>query len=151
MAIIRSSLLSATALGANPATGKSAVGVYEQAKFPKYMIAADGYPMTTNIDNQMMIGYGANADRYETWLPSIFLVADSQQPFSVAVSPPNASVRNESIGASIGGEVPGSSAVHTGSDIPLSAFGRGAGRFGGTYDNTDVFFKIGQAAVGGAQ
>ncbi len=151
VAIIGSSLLTAAALGSNPASGKASVGVYEQAKFPRYTIAADGYPMTTNIDNKMLIGYGANADRYETWLPSIFPVADSQQPFSVAGSSPNASVRNESIGAFIGGQVGGSSAVHTGGDIPLSAFGRGASLFGGTYDNTEVFFKIGQAAVGGAQ
>ena len=151
VAIIGSSLLTAAALGANPATGNATVGVYEQAKFPRYIIAADGYPMTANIDNKMLIGYGANADRYETWLPSIYPVADSQQPFAVAGTPASASVRNENTGVLIGGQVPGTSAVHTGGDIPLSAFGRGAGLFGGTYDNTDVFFKIGQAAIGGAQ
>jgi alkaline phosphatase len=39
--------------------------------------------------------------------------------------------------------------VHTGTDIPLSAFGPGALAFTGVIDNTDVFFKLAQAAVRG--
>ena len=49
----------------------------------------------------------------------------------------------------ITGQVPGNSAVHTASDIPLSAFGPGAYSFTGVMDNTDVFFKLAQAAVKG--
>jgi len=45
--------------------------------------------------------------------------------------------------------VPGDQAVHTATDIPLSAFGRGASLFHGVFDNSDVFFMLGQAAVGG--
>jgi alkaline phosphatase len=41
------------------------VGIYEQAGFPKYKIAADGYPETTDIDYRLLVGYGANSDRYE--------------------------------------------------------------------------------------
>jgi len=41
--------------------------------------------------------------------------------------------------------------VHTATDTPLSAMGRGAALFTGTYDNTDVFFKIGQAVLGGVR
>jgi len=41
--------------------------------------------------------------------------------------------------------------VHTARDIPLSAFGAGASLFTGVFDNTDVFFKIGQAVLGGAR
>ena len=44
--------------------------------------------------------------------------------------------------------VPGESAVHTATDIPLSAFGPGAWSFTGVQDNTDVFFKLAQAANG---
>jgi alkaline phosphatase len=47
--------------------------------------------------------------------------------------------------------VPGDQAVHTASDVPLSAFGRGARLFGGVYDNSDVFFRIGQATLGGVE
>ena len=49
------------------------------------------------------------------------------------------------------GQVPGTTAVHTASDIPLSAFGLGASLFTGVMDNTDVFFKAMQAAFGGAK
>ena len=42
-----------------------------------------------------------------------------------------------------------STAVHTGSDIPLSAGGRGASLFHGVMDNTDVFFRVMQAAAVG--
>jgi alkaline phosphatase len=40
-------------------------------------------------------------------------------------------------------------AAHTANDIPLSACGRGAALLGGTMDNTDVFFAVLQATVGG--
>ena len=49
------------------------------------------------------------------------------------------------------GQVPGDQAVHTGTDVPLSAYGRGAALFTGVYDNTDVFFKLGQAVLGGVK
>ena len=51
------------------------------------------------------------------------------------------------------GQVPsavaGSQAVHTASDIPIYAEGRGAALFRGSIDNTDVFFNVMQAVVGG--
>ena len=50
----------------------------------------------------------------------------------------------------ITGQVLGDSAVHTATDIPLSAFGPGARAFTGVMDNTDVFFRLAQAAVNGA-
>jgi alkaline phosphatase len=46
------------------------------------------------------------------------------------------------------GQVPGESATHTATDITLSAFGPGAWSFTGVQDNTDVFFKLAQAANG---
>src|SRR6185312_5957522 len=61
-AIIGASTASAADLEANPASGTAVVGTYDAAKFPKYTISDDGYPMTTNIDHRMLIGYGANAD-----------------------------------------------------------------------------------------
>ena len=60
-------------------------------------------------------------------------------------------VRNQGAGFLITGQVPGDQAVHTATDVPLSAFGLGASSFGGVIDNTDVFFKIGQIAVGGVR
>lgn len=131
----------------------SVVGTYQAAKFPKYTMSSDGYPATTDVDGRMLIGYGANADRYETWISNATPVQDSQQPFVGAAPlntyPANASVRNSSTGYLVTGQVPGDTAVHTATDIPLSAFGRGSALFTGLMDNTDVFFKFGQAAVGG--
>jgi len=150
-AIIGAATASAAALEADPAAGKTVVGTYDAAGFPKYTIADDGYPETTMIDHKLLIGYGANADRYETWIPSAFPTKDTQQPFPPAESPENPNVRNEDVGYLITGQVAGDQAVHTATDIPLSAFGRGASLFHGVFDNTDVFFMLGQAAVGGIE
>jgi alkaline phosphatase len=148
-AIIGAATATAAELQANPGAGTDVVGPYEAAAFPAYEIADDGYPQTTHVDYKMLIGYGGNADRYETWMASEFPTADSQQPFPVVESPANPGVRNEGIGYLVSGQVPGTQAVHTATDIPLSAHGRGASLFNGVFDNTDVFFKFGQAAIGG--
>jgi alkaline phosphatase len=50
----------------------------------------------------------------------------------------------------ITGQVADTVAAHTAGDIPVSALGRGAKLFTGVMDNTDVFFKAMQAALGGA-
>ncbi|HET8870731.1 MAG TPA: alkaline phosphatase [Aquabacterium sp.] len=145
------------------------VGTYDAAKFPAYTVAADGYPVTTDIDYKMLIGYGANADRYETWLSSAYPVADSSHPFyntaPVSTNSPSSVYNRNNPAATystntytnsylITGQVPGgggNQAAHTGSDIPLSAFGRGSSLFAGVIDNTDVFFKLAQIAVGGSK
>jgi alkaline phosphatase len=59
-------------------------------------------------------------------------------------------VARDTNGFTITGHIDGTSAAHTAGDIPLSAVGRGSKAFTGVQDNTDVFFKIMQAAVGGA-
>ena len=135
------------------APSSAGVGTYDSAGFPKYTIFSDGYPVTTDVAGKMLIGYGANADRYETWMANPRPTQDSQQPF-VAQAPLNAypanpSVRNSGTGYLVTGQVSGDQAVHTATDIPLSAFGRGASLFTGVFDNTDVFFKFGQLAIGG--
>ncbi len=130
------------------------VGVYEKAGFPTYRMEADGYPQSTDIDFKLLVGYGANADRYEDWRASATPIRDSQQPM-VKLEPlkwyaPNPLERNSAQGNYlVTGQVPGDSAVHTATDIPLSAFGPGALAFTGVIDNTDVFFKLAQAVVRG--
>jgi len=78
---------------------------------------------------------------------------DSQQPFvkdqPLAAYPADPSKRDVNGKFMITGQVPGNSAVHTASDIPLSAFGPGAYSFTGVMDNTDVFFKLAQMAARG--
>ena len=146
-AILGAATASAADLQAAPNSGTKYVGTYDAAKFPKYTIAADGYPQSTLVDNKMLIGYGANADRYETWLPSAFPTLDTQQPFPPAQSPENPNVRNKDVGYFITGQVPGDQAVHTATDVPLSAYGASAAQFHGVIDNTDVFFKLASAAM----
>jgi alkaline phosphatase len=140
-----------------PGLRNAVVGTYESASFPHYRMAGDGYPETTDIDKKMLIGYGANADRYEAWVSNALPSQDSQQPF-VGTPPLNGypttdltktTARSITTGYLVTGQVPGDQAVHTGTDIPLSAYGRGASMFTGVMDNTDVFFKLGQAAVAG--
>ena len=157
-AIIGASTVTNAALVAAGGTGTTGlrdklVGAYDAAGFPKYSINVDGYPATTEIDRKMLIGYGANADRYEDWVINATPLQDSQQPF--VGQPPLNSFPKEPInrdtttGFLVTGQVGGGTAVHTATDIPLSALGRGSRLFTGVMDNTDVFFKIMQVAIGG--
>lgn len=131
------------------------VGVYEKAGFPRYRIAADGYPEATDIDFRLLVGYGANADRHEDWRTNATPLRDAQQPLAKEAPlkwyPANPSEKDDALGDfQVTGQVPGETAVHTATDIPLSAFGPGALAFTGVIDNTDVFFKLAQAATRGA-
>ena len=130
------------------------VGIYEKAGFPKYRMAADGYPETTDIDYRLLVGYGANADRFEDWRTNEKPQRDGQQPFvktlPLSAYPAGPMARDVEGKYMVTGQVPGTSAVHTATDIPLSAFGPGAWAFTGVMDNTDVFFKMAQAVVKGA-
>lgn len=153
--ISNASLQSAASSGEGVATLRDkVVGVYEEAGFPAYKIASDGYPETTDPDFKMLIGYAGNADRHEDWLTNPKPLQDSQQPFvkqaPLSTYPANPLARDIDGGLKITGQVPGSSAVHTASDIPVSASGPGAAQFTGVMDNTDVFFKIMRAALAGS-
>jgi alkaline phosphatase len=172
-AIIGASLVNNTALQGLRDSGPhttaaqrdAVVGTYDNAKFPRYvstpapinyvLTAPFPYPNTLDPDNKMLIGYGSNADRYETWLTNATPTQDSQQPFvgqsPLNTYPANASVRNAATGYLITGQVPADQATHTATDIPLSAYGRGSAQFTGVMDNSDVFFKLAQAVVGGTK
>lgn len=128
------------------------VGTLDQAGFPRYAMAADGYPATTDIDNRMLIGYACNADRYEDWITNPLPM---QHPsHGIATTPPlpghpqSPTERDVAGGQFIPGQIADPIATHTASDIPLSAMGRHAAIFSGAMDNTDVFFKIMQVALG---
>ena len=139
--------------GGGTALRDAVVGVYEQAGFPKSRMAADGYPETADIDNRLLVGYGANSDRMEDFRTNERPLQDGQQPFvkkePLSAYPAGPMARDAEGKYMVTGQVPGDSAVHTATDIPLSAFGPGAYAFTGVIDNTDVFFKLAQAAVKG--
>jgi len=130
------------------------VGIYEKAGFPKYVLDKDGYPKATDIDFRLLVGYGANADRNEDWRTNPLPLQDTQQPFNkiqpLLAHPADPMARDVDGKLTITGQVPGTSAVHTATDIPLSAMGPGAWSFTGVLDNTDVFFLMSQIAIRGA-
>ena len=151
--IIGGSVVSADSLGQRSLTNSGVtglrdqvVGTYDLAGFPLYGIMPDGFPATMNPNRKLLIGYAANSDRYEDWLSYPRPLRDSQQPFNNTAPlngyPNDPTQRDVTGGFFLAGQVPGSSAVHTASDIPISAYGRGAVAFTGTMDNTDVFFKM---------
>jgi alkaline phosphatase len=117
------------------------VGIYDSARFPEYHLENDGFPTTMDVDYRVLIGYAGNGDRFEDWrtnpLPNVNPVTrDVAGDFFIT-------------GQATAGGV--SSAVHTASDVPLSAGGRGSSLFTGVMDNTDVFFKMIQAAIYGVK
>jgi alkaline phosphatase len=135
------------------------VGVYDAAGFPNYTIAADGYPLTFDVNGKILIGYGANADRYEGWLTKPLPVRDSLLPADIkaeltAKGYPGVPIeRSENqFGYYIRGQAVGKDqAVHTASDIPISAYSsssRAYELFFGIQQNTDVFFKLMRLAAG---
>ncbi|HLO95518.1 MAG TPA: hypothetical protein VK195_14495 [Burkholderiaceae bacterium] len=47
-----------------------------------YRLADDGYPQATDIDHRLLVGYGANADRFEDWRTKATPLKDTQQHFA---------------------------------------------------------------------
>ena len=128
------------------------VGTLDQAGFPKYTMAADGYPVTTDIDRRLLVGYACGADRFEDWLTNLLPLQNASH--GIATSPPlpgypqNPLQRDTNGSFFITGHIPDQIATHTASDIVISAYGRGQALFTGVMDNTEVFFKVARVALG---
>jgi alkaline phosphatase len=144
----------------NTAPGRQkVVGVYDAAGFPHYNILADGYPQTLDIEGKILFGFGASGDRYETWLTNPRPIIDSLLPTSIRTELATAGYpgqpfnRSQADGFFLRGQAIGQDqAVHTASDIPISAFAARsamASQFVGVQRNTDVFVKLMRAALGG--
>ena len=137
---------------------QKAVGVYDAAGFPRYEIASDGYPKTFDVDGKILVGFGANADRYEGWLSKPLPVIDSLLSSSIKAELAAAGYASQpylraekDFGFFLRGQAAGrEQAVHTASDIPVSAYSRGTSwqAFVGVQTNTDVFFKIARLMLG---
>ena len=145
---------------------QKAVGVYEEAGFPKYSILPDGFPFASDIDRKMVVGFGAGADRFEDWMTKPMPIIDSLLSNDIKdkmklgdvptggkyiVNPIDRSP--ESLrGFFIRGQVAGTQAVHTGTDIPVSIYAKNRDvwlPFVGVQQNVDIFFKLMRAAMGG--
>ena len=128
------------------------VGTLDQAGFPTYPIAADGYPATTDIDFRMLVGYACNADRYEDWISNLLPMQNASH--GIATTPPLPGYPQNPLGRDAGGnflvtgQIQDQIATHTASDIVLSAYGRHSALFTGAMDNTDVFFRVMRVALG---
>jgi alkaline phosphatase len=137
---------------------QKAVGTYDSAGFPKYNILADGYPETYEIDGKILFGYGASGDRFETLLQAPRPVVDSLLSASIqteldGLGYVRVPVKRQTDGFFLRGQAVGQDqAVHTGADIPISAYSPRAAvsdQFVGVQRNTDVFFKLMRAILGG--
>jgi len=146
----------------DPATAparQALVGTYDAAGFPRYPILADGYPASMDIDGKILFGFGANGDRFETWLTRPRPIVDSLLPtvirteLSTAGYPGQPVNRSDADGMFIRGQALGrDQAVHTATDIPVSAYSPRAAvaqQFVGVQRNTDVFVKLMRATLGG--
>jgi alkaline phosphatase len=138
------------------------VGIYEAAGFPRYQILADGYPATFDIDGKVLFGFGANSDRYENWLTKPRPVIDSLLPDDLKKKLEGKGYVNEPQkredkvnGFFVRGQLfenRGMTAVHTAADVPISAYSSTSQAyqlFYGVQENTDVFFKLMRAVLGG--
>ncbi|HEX7624317.1 MAG TPA: alkaline phosphatase, partial [Anaeromyxobacteraceae bacterium] len=151
---------------AQPARQK-VVGVADAASFPRYEILPDGHPASYDVDGKLLVGYGAGGDRYETWLEEPLPVIDTLVPGSLrkelaaagyAAEPYRRGSEGKGAdrnGMFIRGQAIGrDQAVHTATDIPVSAYARDPRvwqAFVGVQRNTDVFFKLMRAALRGAE
>ncbi len=133
------------------------MGTYDSAKFPHYTMLADGYPASYDVDGKLLVGFGANGDRFENWLtparPSRESLTPTQLandlkakgytsnvPFTRAEKANGFFIRGQAVGQE--------QAVHTATDVPISAYARNPFAwlpFVGVHRNTDVFFKIADA------
>lgn len=148
-----------TADFANQLAHQKVVGTYDAAGFPRYTMLPDGYPETMQIDNKLLVGFGANGDRFETWLSKPLPVIDSLLPSTIKgglgasgyASTPAGRAPDTSAGMLVRGQVPGDQAAHTAADIPVSAYSSGSrvwAEFTGVQTNTDIFFKLMRASLG---
>ena len=102
---------------------------------------------------------GANGDRFETWLTHPRPIIDSLLPTNIRTElgaagyPATPSNRDTANGFFLRGQAIGKDqAVHTASDIPISAYAARpavAQQFVGVQRNTDVFVKLMRAVLGG--
>ena len=136
------------------------------SNFTDYVIGTNGYPVSPEPAHKLIVNFGAAPEHYEDWTYSKLprnASATESSGFDTAivsggtvVANPNDPKKNTT-GAFVvsgvlengtgGGDVQ-TQAVHTMSDIPISAMGPGASQFARIQDNTEAFFEIMNSFLG---
>jgi alkaline phosphatase len=139
---------------------QKAVGTYENARFPRYTVLPDGFPASYDIDGKLLVGFGAGGDRLEDWLTGERPIVESLTPKAIEedlkgrgyASRPVDQPGEKRSGFFVRGQAAArASAVHTATDVPISAYAKDPrvwGRFVGVKRNTDVFFDFAGAVLG---
>ena len=113
-----------------------------------------GYPENPAAAHKLIMNWGANSDRYEDWQPNPKPKDPGVLVNGVVVANPadpakaNGVLITGVIENGVAGGDAQTQAVHTMSDIPISAFGPGASQFSRVLDNTQVFFSIVNSMLG---
>ncbi len=113
-----------------------------------------GYPENPAAAHKLIMNWGANSDRYEDWQPNPKPKDPGVLVNGVVVANPADPAKTNGVlipgvieNGGAGGDAQ-TQAVHTMSDIPISAFGPGASQFSRVLDNTQVFFSIMNSMLG---
>ncbi len=117
--------------------------------------AVDGFPARSDYDGRILVGFGANADRYETFLSKALPFSDNfASELGPKGYPTDIRLRDMGAGYKILGQIAATNtqAAHTGTDVPCYVYSSGNTAwqsFVGSQQNVDVFFKLVRAAQGG--
>lgn len=127
------------------------------SNFTDYVDAdGDGYPDNPDPGRKLIVNFGAAPDHYEDWKSNPKQKDPGVSQAGTAVANPNDPDRNGAGALLITGVVENGAnggsaetqAVHTMSDISISAYGPGASQFARVTDNTEAFFSIVSAVPG---
>ncbi len=123
--------------------------------FTDYVDAnGDGYPDNPDAPHKLIMNFGASSDHYEDWQHNTKPKNPGVAVDGVAVANPDdpkAATGVLVVGVVENGTSGGDAntqAVHTPTDIPISAYGPGASQFARVTDNTEAFFSIVNAILG---
>ena len=134
--------------------------------FTDYTIGPNGYPTNPDTPHRLIVNFGAAPDHYEDWTfsakprnssategsgvdPNVTVsgVATANPADPKKASPGSLLLTGVIENGSNGGDVE-NQAVHTMTDIPISAYGPGASQFARVSDNTEAYFYIMNAILG---
>lgn len=122
-------------------TGRDAVRVYADAKYPDYVDDdGDGFPDKVDVSRPLAVGWGNRPDYYDDFKvndePLSPTAPDGKLWIANKRRDGNAELQTGNLPRNVNNE------VHTVEDVPLTASGPGAEQFHRTIDNTEVFFAM---------